>query len=148
MQKFFLILLLSASTTLYACTKCACPYALDIVIKNQTAADCYLVQNTVHEGMIFSQFYPLKIAAGETSAPYTFEIDAATQTTKVSLSFQCDNKFVSFDAQRMFVRGYLSNTETVRGSITSIANMDAFYTTVPSHCDEPVTTNTIYWTLK
>ncbi|PJD94272.1 MAG: hypothetical protein CK424_00150 [Legionella sp.] len=148
MQKYLLIPLLSTSLKLFACTNCACPYVLDVVIKNQTPIDCQLVQNDISEGKIHSQFYPLKVAAGETSAPYTFEIDATTQRTKVTLSFQCGNKFVSFDAQRTFVRGYLSNTEIARGAITSVAGLDASYTTVPSHCDEPVAANTMYWTFK
>ena len=147
MKKYIIGLLVFASPTLFACSTCDCNGLLDIIIKNNTSSDCYIIQQTVTKGMGWpGRDSAFKIIAGQTNIPYSF----FGGEKNISLTVPCgDDKFATFlsasfkDAQ--------SHEDAITGSVVSLSNIDAIYTTTAATCTNLVGVHkpsAINWTLE
>ncbi len=147
MKKYFLCLLLSVSSTLFACDKCMCPDLFDIVVFNNTGSDCSLVGSSIENGEFYSKTLPLKIIVG-LSESYRFIYDQSSGQTSATLSFQCgSDKFTTFRSERL-LEGIFQVTEKDKGEVTAFSNLDPVYTIKKSTCNKsPYTPSAIYWTL-
>lgn len=151
MKKNIIAVLLFATSPIFACSSCVCPWLLDIVINNQTSSECRIFQQVIAQGQVYSKSVPIVIPAGQTSKPYSIDVEDRTYIANVTLSYQCgDGQFATFTSERTLTRSFLfGDTETVKGTVLSLSNIDASYTTIPSDCNSYNTPrpNAIIWTL-
>lgn len=148
MKNYFLCLLLSVTSSLFACDKCRCPVLFDIIVFNNTDSDCTLEDSSIESGMFYSKHLPIKIITG-LSESYQFMYDSHSKQTSATLSFQCGNdKFTTFRSERL-VEGVFRLVEKDKGDVTAMSNLDPVFTIKKSTCDKaPYTPSAIYWTLK
>jgi hypothetical protein len=142
MKKYFAIALLCLPATALTCVSCLCKSMLDIVVQNNTDADCYLTQQTIDSGISFTKALPLHIPAGQTSPAYSIW----GPTVDVTLGFQCGgNKYATFAT----LLGNSAQPKTITGTTISLANLDADFNSIPAACDTVIpTARKVIWTLQ
>ncbi len=159
MKKLFFILAILFTSTSFAATSCKLydEHAFHVVIKNDTNETCTLIAHTLHNGSYSPQAkLPEKIAPHHVSQPLQLYIPSyllrsfSLLAANIELSFQCGNdKFVTIESQkeRNLDDLWIANPViTITGSASSIANMDAKYSSTRGSCEKNQS-STIYWTL-
>lgn len=149
MKKHIIWLLIFASSTVFACTECECKASLDIIIKNDTPSDCYIIQQATTDAILLPEKNAVfKITAGQTNTPLSF---LGKKDKNITLVMQCgDEKFLTFTS--VTLENKQSKEMAITGSVVSSSNMRATYTTTMANCSksniDPLKPSAIHWTLE
>ena len=150
MKKYLFLILLSLAPWVKA--DMLCNYVMDVIIQNQTGAQCRLINLIIQQGNSRAKTIPLVIDNNEQSKPYTIETDIAFlyEEAAIDLTYLCgEEKMVTFSSKKSIDKYGLYNKNTLSGNPSSFSNMDADYVVVPQSCySKKPTPDTIIWTLR